>query len=217
MVGVTAGRSQVPGAGGVACAGEADLDALSQVIAEAFHPLAPSRWLLPNPVIRRSVFPGYFRLYLEHALAFGVIHTTADRSAAALWIRVGPEPPAQLASYDIRLAALAGPWTERFRAFDAALEQHQPAGVVHHHLTLLAVRPDRQGQGIGTGLLRHYHQALDRDGREPAFLEASDLRTRRIYQRHGYTDHGGPIELPGGPFMYPMTRAPRGTAGPVVP
>ena len=44
-----------------------------------------------------------------------------------------------------------------------------------------------------------------------AYLEASDERTRRIYLRHGYADHGSPIELPGGPFMYPMVRHPRTT------
>ena len=57
-------------------AGEADLDVLSQVIADAFHDLAPSRWLIPDPGARREIFPGYFRLYLEHALASGTVHTT---------------------------------------------------------------------------------------------------------------------------------------------
>jgi GNAT superfamily N-acetyltransferase len=68
------------------------------------------------------------------------------------------------------------------------------------------VRPDRQGQGTGHALLRAYHEILDRDAGAPAYLEASDLRTRQIYLRHGYADHGPPIHLPDGPLMYPMWR-----------
>ena len=51
---------------------EADLDVLSQVIAEAFFDLAPSRWLIPDLAARRQILPGYFRLYVEHALADGL-------------------------------------------------------------------------------------------------------------------------------------------------
>jgi hypothetical protein len=40
---------------------------LSQVIADAFADLAVSRWLIPDPAARRRIFPGYFRLYVEHA------------------------------------------------------------------------------------------------------------------------------------------------------
>jgi hypothetical protein len=68
------------------------------------------------------------------------------------------------------------------------------------------VRPDRQGVGTGTALLRAYHQILDHDAGAPAYLEAADLRTRDVYLRHGYADHGPPIQLPDGPLMYPMWR-----------
>ena len=197
----------IPPAGHVVPADAADLDTLSQVIADAFHDLAPSRWLIADPDARRRIFPGYFRLYVDHAMASGTVHTTPDRSAVALWLRVGEHPEDQPDGYSARLSAATSPWTSRFVAFDAALDRHHPAGVPHHHLAILAVRPDRQGQGTGTALLRAYHQMLDRDARAPAYLEAADLRTRQIYLRHGYTDHGPPIQLPDdGPQMYPMMR-----------
>jgi GNAT superfamily N-acetyltransferase len=183
----------------------ADLDILSPVIAGAFHDLAPSRWLIPDPAARREIFPGYFRIYAEHALASGVVHTTPDRTAVALWVPVGEDGPSQPLDYDARLAVATRPWTARFLAFDAALDRHHLTGVAYHHLAILAVSPRRQGQGTGTALLRAYHQKLDK-ARVPAYLEASDLRTRRIYLRHGYVDHGPPIRLPGGPQMYPMMR-----------
>lgn len=194
----------------------ADLDVLSLVIADAFADLAPSRWLIPDPAARREILPGYFRLYVEHALASGVVHTTPGRTAAALWLPFAPDPatPAgQAVGYHARLAAVAGPWAERFLAFDAALDRHHPADLPHQHLAILAVRPDLQGRGTGTALLRAQHAVLDSDPGMPAYLEASDLRTRHWYLRHGYTGHGPPIQLPQGPLMYPMWRRPQ-TPGP---
>jgi GNAT superfamily N-acetyltransferase len=200
------GQIGVSPPGDVVVADAADQGTLSQVIADAFHDLAPSRWLIPNPDARRDIFPEYFGLYIEHAMASGVVHTTTDRTAVALWIRVGSSAADQPAGYAARLAAITGRWASRFCAFDAALDRHRPTVVPHQHLAILAVRPDRQGQGIGTALLHFYHELLDHEVGAPAYLEASDLRTRQIYLRHGYADHGPPIRLPNGPLMYPMWR-----------
>jgi GNAT superfamily N-acetyltransferase len=187
-------------------AGPGDLFVLSQVIADAFHGLPPSHWLVADPDARRRIFPGYFQLFVEHALATGLVLTTPDRSAAALWIPVRKTPEGPSADYATRLAAITDPWTDRFRAFDAVLDSHHPSAFPHHHLAMLAVRPDRQGRGIGTTMLRAHHALLDEEG-IPAYLEAANQRTRVMYLRHGYTDHGAPIQLPGGPFMFPMWRS----------
>ena len=96
-------------------------------------------------------------------------------------------------------------------AFDEELTRHHLTDVFHHHLAILAVRPAQQGQGIGTAFLEAHDATFDWQG-IASYLEASDERTRELYLRHGYTDHGSPIELPGGPFMYPMVRQP-GTTG----
>jgi len=61
------------------------------------------------------------------------------------------------------------------------------------------------GQGIGTALLHAGHSTLDDEG-VAAYLEASSPRSRLLYLAHGYTDHGPPIQLPGGPPMHPMWR-----------
>jgi GNAT superfamily N-acetyltransferase len=188
-------------------AGQADIGVLSLVIAEAFFSLAVCRWLIPDGPARRAVFPGYFRLYVEHAIADGLVETTPDRAAAALWIP-GDGPGAPPDGYTGQLAALTGPHLSNFLAFDEQLDRHHPAGTYHHHLAILAVRPDRQSQGIGTTLLHAHHAVLDAQG-TPAYLEASDERTRRLYLDHGYTDRGSPIAFAPGVRMYPMWREPR--------
>jgi GNAT superfamily N-acetyltransferase len=191
---------------------QADIEVLSRVIADAFHDLAVSRWLIPDGLARRAIFPGYFRILLQHALAAGLVCTTPRRTATALWLpATGPAAPPD--GYAGQLAEATGPFLDRFLAFDEELARHDLADVLHHHLAILAVRPDTQGQGTGTALLQAHHATFDWQG-IAAYLEASDERTRDLYLRHGYTDHGTPIRLPGGPPMYPMVRLPpRATGG----
>jgi GNAT superfamily N-acetyltransferase len=197
-----------------------DIEALSQLIADAFHSLNVSGWLIPDQAARREIFPRYFRMYVERAFADGLVHTTPDRAGVALWMP-GSGPAGPPDGYAEQLAGITGPWVNRFQVFDAELGSHHPAGTGHHHLALLAVAPGWQNQGIGTALLDAHHAALDQLG-VPAYLEASSERTRGIYLRHGYSDYGAPVVLPGGlpltggspgeappaAFMYPMRRVP---------
>lgn len=192
----------------VVTASPADADTLSHLIADAFFNLPPSRWLIPDKPARRHIFPRYFRIIVEHALASGTIYTTPGRSAAALWLQISPGGPVPPDGYSNQLAAVTGEWIDRFAAFDAVLGHRHPVGIAHHHLAILAVRPSQQGQGAGSTLLRAFHQQLDDASGMPAYLEAASPRTRDLYLRHGYTDLGSPIQLPGGPAMYPMLREP---------
>lgn len=190
---------------------EGDIDILSQVIADAFFDLAVSQWLVPDPDARRAIFPPYFRIYVEHAMADGLVLTTPTRDATALWLPIGPDGPgAPPDGYHERLAAVTGPHLDRFQALDEGFDTHHPAGVPHHHLAVIAVRPDQQRLGIGTAMLHARHAILDRDG-IPAYLEASDLDKREIYRKHGYVVRpDAPIRLPGGgPELWPMWREPQ--------
>lgn len=188
-------------------ASAADAAALSQVIADAFLDLPPSWWLIADQAVRRRVFPEYFRIFVEATLADGIVQTTPDRAAVAIWL---PPNTGEPADYVTGLTAVTEPWTSRFLAFDATIERRHPAEPAHHHLAFLAVRPDRQGLGIGTALLLAHHEFLDRQANLPAYLEASAPRSREFYLRHGYVDLGPPNHLPdGGPPMYPMWRDPR--------
>lgn len=183
----------------------ADLPGLAQVLADAFDDLPPSRWLIADDADRERIFPGYFRLLLDAAMAGGLVMTTPSRDAAALWI---PSAAAPLPDYDNRLAALAGRYLGRCRQFDLLMKEHHPAGQSHDWLAIIGTRPDRQGSGAGSALLAARHRDLDRQ-RRGAYLEAATERARRLYLRHGYSDLGDPIELPAGPPMYPMWRDPR--------
>jgi GNAT superfamily N-acetyltransferase len=190
-----------------------DANTLSHVIAEAFHNLAPSTWLIPDSNARARLLPGYFRQFAVHeAIERGLVYTTTGRTAVALWLPAptNNEPPP--ADYENKLRASTGIWAERFRTFDGLLAKHHPRGIDHDHLAILAVRPDHQRQGIGTALLTAHHNRLDAETPpRAAYLEASDATTRQLYLRHGYTDLDDPIVLPSGARMYPMLRRNSGT------
>ena len=204
-----------PGTRAVLPAGPGDLDALSRLIAAAFHDLPPSRWLVPDPASRAQVFPGFFRILLDWAAAAGTVTTTPARDAAALWIPAGSHPPVPPDDYPQRIAAVTGRWRPRFEAFDATMEDHHPAGAAHEWLAIIGVHPARQGQGLGSALLAARHRVLDRSGRG-AYLEAASPRARDLYERHGYAVRpGGPLHLPdGGPPMWPMWRNPHPAGDP---
>jgi amino acid transporter/GNAT superfamily N-acetyltransferase len=186
-----------------------DAQKLSTVVAAAFHPLAPCQWLIPHAIQRRVALPAYFRILVDHALSRGIVETTLDRTAAALWLPVGPDGPEVPDRYEQRLKDAVGPHLERFEILDDQFEQHHSTGIPHQHLAILAVHPDHQHQGIGRALLAHRHQVLDAE-RTPAYLEASDKTNRDWYARQGYCDIGDEIRLPDGPLMWPMWREPSG-------
>ena len=183
-----------------------DAAVLTNVIEAAFHPLAPCAWLVPHPIQRHFTLREYFRILVDHTFEAGLVYTTAELDAVALWLPVGEAGPITPHNYNQRLKQAVGPHLDRFRLLDEQFEAHHPKGVAHHYLAILAVRPDNQGLGLGKTLLAAHHRHLDETG-TAAYLEASDQVNRVWYVRHGYTDRGDPIDLDGVP-MYPMWRRP---------
>jgi hypothetical protein len=141
-------------------ASQADTGVLAGVIAEAFFPLAVCEWLIPDPAARRAAFPGYFRMYVEHAMADGLVHTTLGRDAAALWIPLGTQLPAPPGGYGEHLAEITGPWVQRFTVFDAELDAHHLTGLAHHH-------PGHCCRAPGPARPGHRHRPAARPPRRP--------------------------------------------------
>jgi len=164
-------------------AGSTDAVWIADLIGAEFQHLEVTAWLVPDKNERARILPRNFEIYVEHALTHGEVDVTDDRTAAAVWLpRTAPLPP--VPGYDQRLAQVCGEFVDRFHHLDKLFEQHHPEPP-HHHLAFLAVRKDRQGEGVGSALLAHHHAMLDRDG-IAAFLEASSTGSRDLYLRHGF-------------------------------
>lgn len=183
---------------------------LGRTIADAFHSLPASQYLVPDAERRRHLYPGYFKLAVEDTIDCGTPYAIGDYGAVALWMPVPAEglPEPEL---DERLKH-ADDLAERDLAFHQRLHARHPFDRgTHHWLMILAVQPARQGRGHGSRLLDAHHVYLDQQGLG-AYLEAASMRARDFYRRrHGYVDVGDPIQLPNSSLMYPMWREPRST------
>jgi ribosomal protein S18 acetylase RimI-like enzyme len=73
---------------------------------------------------------------------------------------------------------------------------------------MIGVSPERQGEGLGSALIGSVLDRCDREGLA-AYLEASNDRSRALYERLGFVVTGGSLDLPDGPRMWPMWRDPR--------
>ena len=75
------------------------------------------------------------------------------------------------------------------------------------YLAMIGVDPGSQGMGLGSAMLSHTLERVDRDGK-PAYLEATTTRSRDLYARHGF-EVIGEIQAADSPTMYPMLRKAR--------
>ncbi|MEV6964435.1 GNAT family N-acetyltransferase [Hamadaea sp. NPDC051192] len=182
---------------------------LAAIIGEAFSHLAVSRHLIPDHGARAAVLARHLGQNVELARGIGRLLTDTERRSAAVWLAVPDTGLPDVVGYEQRRAAACGPHTGRFTEFEDRMHKNHPLGKHHWYLALMAVHPDQQGQGLGSTLLRHQLVMLDRSG-QPAYLEAADPRSRRLYLRHGFSDHGQPFACGhAGPFLWPMWREPR--------
>jgi GNAT superfamily N-acetyltransferase len=179
---------------------------MGRLIADAFHELDISKWLVPDPRLRRKILPAHFGLFTEHAIRYGTVYTTVDFTGMAAWLPSRGVP--QIPDFDVRNHAICGDRTPYFDALGSAFDSTHPHDRQHYYLEFLAVDPTTQGSGLGSALLETRHRMAERN-HMPCYLEAADRRSRRLYLRHGYTDHGEPLRAaPGSPPLYPMWRQP---------
>lgn len=187
-----------------------DVAAVVDVLSAAFADDPVLSWIFPDPARRAVLNPGMFRLIVEGHLPLGEIHVATDRgdlAAVAVWAPAGLEPdPEGDADGVAAFVVAAEEYADRASTILAMMAEVHPH-TDHAYLFLIGTLPARQGAGIGSTLLGHTCERLDRQG-TAAYLEATCEDNRRLYRRHGFADVGV-IQLPDGPPMFRMWRAPR--------
>ncbi|MET9700581.1 GNAT family N-acetyltransferase [Streptomyces sp. NPDC006529] len=189
-------------------AGPADRDEVAGLLDAAFFDDPVSTWVFPDPEHRRAVHADFLGVFVDVALAEGRIDRAADGSAAALWLRVPAGEPEGEDEVPARMREAADPDNERCELVGRLMGEVHPTAEEHEYLLMIAVAPGRQGEGLGSELIRPVLERCDRDG-VPAYLEASSERSMRLYERLGWEFTGTPVRLPDGPLMWPMWRKPR--------
>ncbi|MEU4952860.1 GNAT family N-acetyltransferase [Streptomyces lavendulae] len=193
-------------------ADQSDRDAVARLLDEAFRSDPVSCWVFPDPEHRAAVHGRFLGVFVDVALAEGRIDYAADGSAAALWLRIpAGDPEAEPVEDEVpaKMRAVADPGNERCELVGRLTGAVHPTAEEHEYLLMIAVAPGRQGEGLGTELIRPVLERCDREG-VPAYLEASSERSRALYERLGWEFTGEAVRLPGGPLMWPMWRKPLG-------
>lgn len=142
-------------------------------------------------------------------MPYGEVWATHDLSGVAMWappgtFKVGPREQALFLWQAVQSWGV-GRVPTRLSAFNE-IERHHPTEP-HFYLFFVGVDPDRQGEGIGSQLMRIVLEPCDAEGL-PAYLEATRRDLVPYYARFGYQERP-PIPVPhGGPTLYPMWRPP---------
>ncbi|MEU3104494.1 GNAT family N-acetyltransferase [Streptomyces griseoflavus] len=203
-------------------AGEDDRELIVRLLDEAFQDDPVSGWVFPGAEYRRTTHHKLMAAFTDVVLADGRIDVTEDGSACALWMSVPAEEPGAGGSVSgagdpagddgfARTRQDVDPDNERVELIGRLTADIHPSGRAHEYLWMIGVAPGRQGEGLGTALIGSVLDRCDREGRA-AYLEASNERSRRLYERLGFEAAGQPLSLPDGPSMWPMWREPRSTA-----
>jgi GNAT superfamily N-acetyltransferase len=205
------------GGGSILTIGAVQARATGELLAAAFDDEPVSRWLEPDPARRAVMLACRFTGFTSQAFTSGSVEllftdNQEEPAGAAVWFdrtRLPGDPagtrPASPGDglEDPLLDTGEG---SRWNQFEQALTAVHPGGP-HDYLMLMGVLPGWRGRGLGSRLLRQRLEWLDACG-SPAYLEATSPASRALYARHGFRDHGQPIQLPEGPTLYPMWRVP---------
>lgn len=192
-------------------ADQSDRDAVARLLDEAFRDDPVSSWVFPDPEHRAAVHGKFLGVFVDVALAQGRIDYAADGSAAALWLRIPAGNHEEEGAEDdipARMREAADPDNERCELVGRLTGEAHPTAEDHEYLLMIAVAPGRQGEGLGTELMRPVLERCDREG-VPAYLEASSERSKALYERLGWRFTGTAVRLPDGPPMWPMWRKPQ--------
>jgi len=193
----------------VRVATRSDVDVVAASLALAFFDDPVMAFLFPDGPSRVRRLTRFFLtgLSAQH-LSHGACFTDEGRAGAALW-----SPPGhwrmtvaqQLRGGTGFIAALGTHIPRALRALATVQRAHPDTP--HYYLAVLGTRPDQQGRGLGSALLRPILDRCDAEGLG-AYLESSKESNLAFYRRHGF-EVTGEIRLPGGPPVWPMWRAAR--------
>jgi ribosomal protein S18 acetylase RimI-like enzyme len=183
-----------------------------RVLSAAFQDDPTFEWWIPSYAARAAALPTIFDAYIDGYAshdATRVASTVAGPGGVAIWARPG-RPLVQPDDEEVMIArcleVIDDGAAQRLQQIVGAFEAvhpHEP----HWYLQFLATDPPLQNRGIGAALLADVLAAADAAG-QAAYTEATSLRNRALYERHGFV-FTREIPLPDGPSLYAMWRDPR--------
>lgn len=187
---------------------DADRQAVSDVLTEAFMDDPVACWLFPASRERGRLQSHFYGHLMDRRTAEAYLAGRGEGASVWLALAAGQapddEPPGEP---DVDGGSVFGESGARLWTLGRALAQRHPLAEPHLYLACMGVAGGRQGAGLGSAMLRHRLERADADGLA-AYLEASSPRSRALYLRHGFEDLGEPVRAADSPPLWPMWRQP---------
>ena len=171
-----------------------DARRLARLMAAAFTTDPVMDWIARRGPKRAAGLERFFFWILtSRAIPLGEVWMAPSGGVAAVWLP--PNTPAtaggfleqmRLLPMFLRLCGL--PRILRGQAMGDAMERHHPTDP-HFYLAFIAVAPRLQGLGLGSVLLETTMKRIDTQG-AAAYLENSNPRNMRLYERAGFVARG---------------------------
>jgi ribosomal protein S18 acetylase RimI-like enzyme len=182
---------------------------LRRVLARAFEHDPIAAYVLPDERTRLARLERVYRIYLNVFARLGMVVTTDELDAAALWLPPDRYPLTALQNLRLLPAILITFGRQSVRALNvmSALEGAAPPRGHYWYLGVLGVTPPHQGQGIGTKLLKRELAICDAAG-AGAYLEVASEANLAFYERHGFSIRSE-LSLRDGPRVWTMWRDPQ--------
>ena len=192
----------------------ADTDQLAQLLTSAFLSDPIMDWISRPGPKRAAGVGAFFTTLLHRAIPAGEVWMSDDGAACALWLPPGaPTGPRgfiqQMRALPLFVKLCGFGRLSRGSAMSDAMRAAHPHER-HFYLFFIAVDPALQGQGFGAAILGATLARIDTTG-QPAYLENSNPRNARLYERAGFVARQS-ISPAEAPPLIPMWRDARSTA-----
>ncbi|MFD5180714.1 GNAT family N-acetyltransferase [Nocardia sp. NPDC058379] len=170
-----------------------------------------SAWIRAgDPEIEQAYRSTFGPQFVAKAMAEDEVWVAGDGEdiwAVSLWQTVTSADRLAAEADEARALLKAAPDVvsfQRMAAVSSLVGAAHPREFPHRYLHVIVTVPEHRGKGAGGAILADRLAAFA-DAGETAFLEASTVRSSRLYARHGFAHEGDPIHLPdGGPTLLPM-------------
>lgn len=186
-----------------------DVPAIRTLLAYAYAPDPLMRWIFPDESQRLDATAAWLGLFVEQYVAAEQVQVTGDAeiSAVAVWRMPGdPQPPGGILP---SIGGLLGSLVGAERAAEVGNALHAISSVTptqpFAYLQFLAVRPEKQRQGLGMTLLKAGIAEAERRGLG-IHLETTNADNLAFYRAHGFTVTQTLRLPPGGPELWAMYR-----------
>ena len=191
-------------------AGTADLDAIVETIAVAFHDDPVWSWAFPDEQRRPEQFRRWWPLFVESALPHGFTWMADGAATVAVWTPANlPELTDEAeARIPVLLGELLGDRAPTVLTALLQFEAAHPHDEPHYYLGFVATHDDHRGHGLGEQLLAQNLALVDAE-HLPAYLESSNPKNLTRYGRLGFEPRAEFALAGDGPIVTTMWRPAR--------